>query len=98
MRVWIQDPSTAWARAGLHTGQDLVAFNGVKVDSFPDWRHAIRTVTLGADVPVDVITSGKPRRITVHVPGFERPRVRITENQSASPGQIQRRRQWENGR
>ena len=98
MRVWIQDPSSAWARAGLHTGQDLVAFNGVKVDSFPDWRRAIRTVTLGADVPVDVITSGKTRRITVHVPGFERPRVRITENQSASPGQIQRRRQWESGR
>ncbi|HKR09601.1 MAG TPA: hypothetical protein VJS39_10455 [Gemmatimonadaceae bacterium] len=95
MRVWIQDPSGAWARAGLHTGQDLVAFNGVQVDSFPDWRRAIRTVVIGTDVPVDIVAGGKPQRITVHVPGFERPRVTITEDQSSSPAQIERRRQWE---
>jgi len=98
MRVWIQDPSSAWARAGLHTGQDLVAFNGIKVDSFPDWRRAIRTVTLGSDVPVDLIADGKPLRIKVHVPGFQRPRVTMTENESASPARIERRRQWETGR
>ena len=98
MRVWIQDPSSVWARAGLHTGQDLVAFNGVQVDSFPDWRRAFRTVRLGADVPVDVISNGKPRRITVHVAGFTRPGVTITEDPSASPAQIERRKVWELGR
>jgi len=95
MRVWIQDPSGAWARAGLHTGQDLVAFNGIKVDSFPDWRRAIRTVTLGSDVPVDIIADGKAERVTVQVAGFRRPRVTIAEDQSSSAAQIERRRQWE---
>ena len=98
MRVWIQDPSSAWARAGLRTGQDLVAFNGIKVDSFPDWRRAIRTVTLGSDVPVDIIADGKPQRITVHVPGFRRPRVTITEDQASSPAEIERRQKWEMAR
>jgi predicted metalloprotease with PDZ domain len=95
MRVWIQDPSGAWARAGLRTGQDLVAFNGVQVDSFPDWRRAIRTVTLGSDVPVDIMSDGKRQRIPVHVAGFQRPRVTIAVDQSASAAQIERRRQWE---
>src|SRR5437868_1338837 len=63
MRVWIQDPASAWAKAGLHTGQDLVAFNGVPVDSFPDFRRAIRTIQLSQSVPVDILQNGKPRRI-----------------------------------
>ena len=98
MRVWIQDPSSAWARAGLHTGQDLVAFNGIQVDSFPDWRRAFRSVRLDADVPVDIISNGRPQRIVVHVPGFHRPVVTITEDRSVSRAQIERRKAWELGR
>lgn len=98
MRVWIMDPSSAWARAGLHTGQDLVAFNGVQVDSFPDWRRALRTVRINSTVPVDVLVDGKPRRITVEVPGFSRPRVTIADDPSASPAEIARRKRWDGAR
>ena len=97
MRVWIQDPSSAWARAGLHTGQDLVAFNGIQIDSFPDWRRAYRTVKLGDTVPVDVIDRGKARRIAVTVPGFTRPRVTITDAVAASAAEMARRSEWDAG-
>ena len=96
MRVWIQDPASIWGRAGLHTGQDLVAFNGTRVDSFPDFRRAIRTVQLGGDVPVDIVESmGQVRRIMVHVTGYDRPRVTIVEDPAATPAQVERRRKWE---
>ena len=96
MRVWLQDPSSVWGRAGLHTGQDLVAFNSVQVDSFPDFRRAIRTVRIGSDVPVDIIKKdGKPQRITVRVTGYQRPRVTISEDPAASPAQFERRKRWE---
>lgn len=94
MRVWIQDPSSVWARAGLHTGQDLIAFNGVKVDSFPDFRRAFRSVRIGSDVAVDILKGGQPQRVTVRVTGYDRPRVRIEQDAGASTAQIERRRQW----
>jgi predicted metalloprotease with PDZ domain len=95
MRVWIMDPTSVWGRAGLHTGQDLVAFNGAPVDSFPDFRRAIRTVRLGSEVPVDILENGKPRRLTVQVSGFTRPRVTISDDASASAAQLARRQAWD---
>jgi predicted metalloprotease with PDZ domain len=98
MRVWINDPGSVWARSGLHTGQDLIAFNGVQVDSFPDFRRAVRSIKIGSEVPVDILEDGKPRRVLVRVPGYSRTRVRITEDQSATAAQVERRRVWETGR
>jgi predicted metalloprotease with PDZ domain len=94
MRVWIQDPTSVWARAGLHTGQDLIAFNGAAIDSFPDFRRAFRTVHVGADVPVDILQNGRPRRIVVRVSGYDRPRVTISEDSTATQAQLEHRRAW----
>jgi len=98
MRVWISDPASVWGRSGLHTGQDLIAFNGAQVDSFPDFRRAVRSIRIGSEVPVDILDAGKPRRILVSVPGYSRTRVRITEDPSATSAQVERRRVWETGR
>jgi len=94
MRVWIQDPSSVWAKGGLHTGMDLVAFNGVAVDSFPDFRRAFRTVKLGDVVPVDIVRNGSSTRVSVTVAGHDRPRVRIVEVSNPTPIQLERRRLW----
>jgi predicted metalloprotease with PDZ domain len=94
MRVMIQDPSSVWARAGLHTGDDLVAFNGAPIDSFPDFRRAFRTVKLGDVVPVSIIRGGTPSVVNVRVTGYDRPRVHIVETPDATAGQGGRRRLW----
>ncbi len=94
MRVWIQDPSGIWAKAGLHTGMDLVAFNGVTVDSFPDFRRAFRTVKLGDVVQVDIVRNGSPTRVGVTVVGYDRTRVRFVEAPDPTPLQLERRRLW----
>ncbi|HEY4735679.1 MAG TPA: hypothetical protein VIH53_14160 [Gemmatimonadaceae bacterium] len=98
MRVWIQDPSSVWGRAGLHTGMELLAFNNAPIDSFPRFRRALRTVKLGQVVPVDIIRDGAPARINVSVTGYARPRVRIVDDPTASPAQIRKRGIWLSGR
>jgi predicted metalloprotease with PDZ domain len=98
MRVWIRDPSGAWARAGLHTGMELVAFNNAPIDSFPSFRRAFRTIQFGQLVPVDIMRDGARTRVNVSVTGYARPRVRIIEDPTASPAQIERRRAWLSGR
>jgi predicted metalloprotease with PDZ domain len=97
MRVWIHDPASVWARAGLHTGQDLVAFNGTPIDSFPDFRRAFRTIRMGQVVPVDIVQNGA-RQITVTVSGYNRVRVRIVPIPDATPSQKERLHVWEQGR
>ncbi len=94
MRVMLQDPAGAWGRAGLHTGQQLVAFNGAPIDSFPSFRRAYRTVKLGDVVPVDIIRNGTTERVNVRVTGYDQPRVRVVEALSATPAQVEWRRLW----
>lgn len=98
MRVWIQDPASVWGRAGLRTGQDLIAFNNAPIDSFPSFRRAFRTIQLGQVVPVDIFRNGASERINIRVSGYNRPRVRIVEDPNATTAIIERRRVWLAGR
>jgi predicted metalloprotease with PDZ domain len=97
MRVMIQNPSSVWAKAGLHTGDELVAFNGAPIDSFPDFRRAFRTVKLGDVVPVSISRGGTLSVVDVRVTGYDRPRVRIIEAPDATAAQRERRRHWLTG-
>ena len=93
-RVVIQNPASVWARAGLHTGDEVVTFNNAPIDSFPDFRRAVRTVKLGDSVPVSIVRKGRPALIKVLVTVYNRTRVRIDELPGASPEQVERRRFW----
>lgn len=94
MRVMVEDPAGVWGKAGLHTGQELVAFNGVAIDSMPSFRSAFRGVKLGDVVPVDIIRNGKTERVDVRVAGYDEPRVRVVDAPSVTPAQRERRRLW----
>ncbi len=94
MRVMIPDPSSVWAKSGLHTGMEMVAFNGAQIDSFPDFRRAFRNVKLGDVIPVDIVRGDKRSRVVVTVTGYDRPRVRINDAPNITPAQRERRRLW----
>jgi len=94
MRIMIDDPSTVWGRAGLHTGDEIVAFNGAAIDSFPDFRHAIRTIKLGDVVPVSIVRGQTPSLVNVRVTGYDRVRVRIVDAPEVTLAQRERRRLW----
>ena len=94
MRVWIMDPRTVWRSAGLHTGMEWVSLNRIPIDSFPDFRRAIRSIRLGDLVPVEVIQNGERQQISVRVTGYDRTRPRVVEIPDATPAQLERRRLW----
>jgi predicted metalloprotease with PDZ domain len=97
MRVRIMDPRTLWRSAGLHTGMEWVSLNNIPIDSFPDFRRAIRSIRLGDVVPVEVIRNGVTQRLDVRVTGYERTRPRVVEIPDATPAQLERRRPWLSG-
>ena len=94
MRVRIMDPRTVWVGAGLHTGMEWTSLNRIQIDSFPDFRRAIRSIKLGDVVPVEIVRNGAREQINVRVTGYERTRARIVEVPDATPAQIARRRVW----
>ena len=94
MRVRILDPRTVWTSAGLHTGMEWTSLNRIAIDSFPDFRRAIRSIKLGDVVPVEVVRNGVTQKINVTVNGYDRTRARIVEIPDATPAQLERRRVW----
>ena len=94
MRVRIMDPRTVWTSAGLHTGMEWTSLNRIPIDSFPDFRRAIRSIKLGDVVPAEVVRNGVTQHIDVRVTGYDRTRARIVEIQNATPAQLERRRVW----
>ncbi|MDP9206650.1 MAG: hypothetical protein M3P12_14580 [Gemmatimonadota bacterium] len=94
MRVRIMDPRTVWTGAGLHTGMEWVSLNRIPIDSFPDFRRAIRSIRLGEVVPAEVVRNGATQQINVRVTGYDRTRARVAEIPNATAAQLERRRVW----
>ncbi|HKC79697.1 MAG TPA: hypothetical protein VKB91_00775 [Gemmatimonadaceae bacterium] len=94
MRVRIMDPRTVWASAGLHTGMEWTSLNRIPLDSFPDFRRAIRSIRLGDVVPVEVVRNAVKQQINVRVTEYDRTRARIVEIPDATQEQVARRRRW----
>ncbi len=94
MRVRIMDPRTVWTSAGLHTGMELASLNRVPLDSFPDFRRAIRSIRLGDVVPVQLVRNGVTQQMNVKVNGYDRTRARVVEIPEATAAQLERRRLW----
>jgi predicted metalloprotease with PDZ domain len=94
LRVRIMDPRSVWSRAGIHTGMELVSLNRVAIDSFPDFRRAIRTIHLDDVVPIEVLSEGVPRKLDVRVTGYSRTRARVVEAEPVTPSQLRLRTQW----
>jgi predicted metalloprotease with PDZ domain len=85
-RFVITDPRSAWASAGLHTGDRITSLNGAPI---PDMR-AFRGV-VGR-------RGGAARTALVHLAPYSVTRIRIDEIPSATPRQRERRARWLAGR
>jgi predicted metalloprotease with PDZ domain len=95
LRVRIMDSRTVWLSAGLHSGMEWISLNRIPIDSFPDFRRAIRSIKLGDIVPVEVgRPGGAKQQLNVKVTGFEATRARVVEIPNATPAQLERRRVW----
>lgn len=90
----LHDPGSAWGRAGLHSGDRLVAVNGRPASSWSDFRAVLGRVRIGDTVVMDVRRVGTPLRARVVVTGYRRPAVRIDTLPGANPAARAVRNQW----
>lgn len=93
-RFMIDDPRSAWARAGLHTGDVIVSINGTAT---PDRRAAItaiRSLHVGDRARVELVRDGRPMTVEVAVGGYERTRVAFEDLPTVTPAQRAARARW----
>jgi predicted metalloprotease with PDZ domain len=88
LSLLLTDPSSAWGRVGLHTGDRLVAVNGTPISAWPELRSTIARARVGDTVDVEVRRPTGSWRTKVVVTGYNRPMVRIEE----IPGATERQR------
>lgn len=93
-RILITNPASAWARAGLHTGDRLVSVDGQPVTAWPAFRQKLVGLRVGQQVRVEVLRPAGRFVATVYITGFDRPSVRIEELPNATSRQREVRRRW----
>jgi predicted metalloprotease with PDZ domain len=97
LSLLLNDPASVWGRAGLHTGDRVVAVDSAAVATWPDFRAAITRARIGDTVRVDVRRAGIARSVSVVVTGYDRPVVRIEEIPAATERQRALRARWLSG-
>ncbi|HSU13896.1 PDZ domain-containing protein [Longimicrobium sp.] len=90
----ITDARGTWARAGLHTGDRVVALDGVPIGDTRAFRTTVRALRVGSRVRVDVLRAGHPVRADVEIGSYSRRAVTLTDLPAVSPRQRQMRQRW----
>jgi predicted metalloprotease with PDZ domain len=97
VRLVVTNPATAWARAGLESGDEMLALNGLQLTGRAQLYTLLRQLRLGDTALVDVRRNGARLRISVPVISYVVPRVRFTEAPTVTGDEIARRRRWMDG-
>jgi len=92
--VHLSNPASVWGRAGLHTGDRLVALEGSPVATPMDFRSRLGQLHIGDTASVEVMRNGVALRLSVVINGYDRPRVRLVEIADATSEQLRLRAQW----
>src|SRR5204863_509368 len=77
LRLLLSTPTSVWGRAGLHTGDRLLALNGASMATPMDFRNFLVRVAVGDTVRVDLARSSARKTVTVVVTGYDRADARI---------------------
>jgi len=87
VRLVINNATSIWGRAGLHSRDRLVSVNGAAVKTWLELRGKLQALRLGDTVRVEVMRPAGPFVATVVVAGFERPTVRLERLPNATVAQ-----------
>ena len=97
VRLVVTNAASAWARAGLRTGDELVALNGVAIATPTAFLRALRALRIGDRAVVDLQRDARALRIPVSVAGYTRASVHLVPMPGASSVQLARRARWLDG-
>jgi predicted metalloprotease with PDZ domain len=94
-RIAITSPDGAWGRAGLHTGDRILAMNGQPITTPDTIRAIFRRLRSGDTVTVDAEHAGVRHTVSVVMTPFDRPFVTIAELPNATSAQRSLRARWQ---
>jgi predicted metalloprotease with PDZ domain len=98
LALQINNPTTVWGKAGLHSGDRLISMNGNTVRTWTEFRTMLSQARIGDVVHLVVKPkTGPVRDIAVTVPGYTRPFVTVTEISGATEKQTRLRQAWLDG-
>jgi predicted metalloprotease with PDZ domain len=98
MRLRVTNSKSAWATAGLRTGDKTISAGGKSVRTWQEFRGWLRTLKVGDIAKLTIERAGKTRSFEVLIKPFDIPTVRITEIANANGKQIRLRDAWINAR
>lgn len=94
LKLVLLDPRSAWGRAGLHGGDELVAVNGAPAGTWAEFRGVLGSAGLGDTLRVEVRRDSAPVHATVILTGYDQPSVRIEQIEGASTRQRTLLNRW----
>ena len=97
LRLLLSTPTSVWGKAGLHTGDRLLAVNGTSMATPMDFRNFLERVAVGDTVRVDLARSSARKTVTVVVTGYDRADARILLDPQATERQRRLRERWMSG-
>ena len=97
LKLRVTNSNSAWARAGVRTGDKLVSADGKPIADWPTFRTWLRTLNSGDTARLLVERAGEQRTIEVKLVSFDIPSVSIVEVERATPKQIRLRNAWTGG-
>ena len=87
LRIGIMYPSGCWGKAGLHTGDVVLAVNDQPVNSRRDFQKLISKADIGDTVFVTIRRPSGNWKALVSITGYKRPLVKIEGNKNATEKQ-----------
>jgi predicted metalloprotease with PDZ domain len=90
----LNDPASAWGRAGLHTGDTLFAIDDTAVATWRDFRARLQRAHVGDTLRMRVARGLRRWTALVPVTGYARLKVRIEERLDATARQRTLRSRW----
>lgn len=97
VRIAVGDPTSAWGRAGLVTGDQLARIGGRTMATDTEVKAALARLAIGDTVRVDVLRAGVPVSATVIIGGYETTTVAVDELPDVTPAMRRARAVWLHG-
>jgi predicted metalloprotease with PDZ domain len=97
VRLVINNPASAFARAGLRTGDELAAIGEAQIGTYSDMRAALNGLRVGDTATIRIRRNGVLLKVPVTMQGYTRPQVRFVNAAVVTTADSARRALWLSG-
>jgi predicted metalloprotease with PDZ domain len=97
-RFVMTSPASCWVKAGLHTGDALLAIDNQSIKNRQTYNDHLKTIKIGDKLTVQIDRHGHNQMIPVDITGYQIPIVQLLSTEDKNIEAQQLFRQWAAGR